>query len=139
MKYASPLRYPGGKAGLADYIAQVIGLNGLSGPSYFEPFAEASAVHLAVLKDNREFARVLLDNVADIDIRARDTYQGSPLEWAVFFGIKEMAMFLVESGADVEAENVVGTTPWTPPPTTPLSPRKGWRSSMRAGLSSKNA
>ncbi len=75
------------------------------------PFAGASALHLAVLKDNREIARVLLDNGADIDIRARDTFQGSPLEWAVFFGIKEMAMFLVESGADVNAKNALGTTP----------------------------
>ena len=75
------------------------------------PFAGASALHLAVLKDNREIARVLLDNGADIDIRARDTYQGSPLEWAVSFGIKEMAMFLVESGADVNAKNALGTTP----------------------------
>ena len=38
------------------------------------PFAEASALHLAVLTDNREFARALLYNGADIDIRARDTY-----------------------------------------------------------------
>ena len=75
------------------------------------PFAGASALHLAVLKDNREIARVLLDNGADINIRARDTYQGSPLEWAVFFGIKEMAMFLVEAGADVNAKNALGTTP----------------------------
>ena len=75
------------------------------------PFAGASALHLAVLKDNREIARVLLDNGADIDIRARDTFQGSPLEWAVFFGVKEMAMFLVESGADVNAKNALGTTP----------------------------
>ena len=75
------------------------------------PFAGASALHLAVLKDNREIARVLLDNGADIDIGARDTYQGSPLEWAVFFGIKEVAMFLVESGADVNAKNALGTTP----------------------------
>ena len=75
------------------------------------PFAGASALHLAVLKDNREIARVLLDNGADIDIGARDTYQGSPLEWAVFFGIKEMAVFLVESGADVNAKNALGTTP----------------------------
>ena len=75
------------------------------------PFAGASALHLAVLKDNREIARVLLDNGAEIDIRARDTFQGSPLEWAVFFGIKEMAMFLVESGADVNAKNALGTTP----------------------------
>ena len=41
------------------------------------PFAGASALHLAVLKDNREIAQVLLDNGADIDIRARDRVQGT--------------------------------------------------------------
>ena len=75
------------------------------------PFAGASALHLAVLKDNREIARVLLDNGADIDIRARDTSKGSPLEWAAFFGIKDIGVFLVESGADVNAKNAFGTTP----------------------------
>ena len=75
------------------------------------PFAGASALHLAVLKDNEEIAKVLLDNGADIDIRARDTFQGSPLEWAVFFGIKDMAVFLVESGADLNSKNTFGTTP----------------------------
>ena len=49
MKYASPLRYPGGKAVLADYIAQVIGLNGLSEPAYFEPFAGGAGAALCLL------------------------------------------------------------------------------------------
>ena len=73
--------------------------------------AGASALHLAVLKDNQEIAEILLDNGADIDIRARDTFQGSPLEWAAFFGIKEMGVFLVESGADLNSKNAFGTTP----------------------------
>ena len=68
------------------------------------PFAGASALHLAVLKDNREIAQLLLDNGAGIDIRARDQFKGRPLEWAVFFGIKDMGVFLVESGADVNAQ-----------------------------------
>ena len=34
------------------------------------PFAGASALHLAALKDNREIVQLLLDNGADIDIRA---------------------------------------------------------------------
>lgn len=75
------------------------------------PFAGASALHLAVLKDNREVVSILLDNGADIDIRARDVYKGSPLEWAAFFGIKDMAIFLAESGADLNAKNAIGTTP----------------------------
>lgn len=75
------------------------------------PFAGASALHIAVLKNNRELVSILLEGGSDIDIRARDDYGGSPLEWAVFFGVKDMAVFLVESGADVNAKNVVGTTP----------------------------
>ena len=75
------------------------------------PFAGASALHLAVLKNDQEIAQILLDNGADIDIRARDTFQGSPLEWAAFFGIKGMGVFLVESGADLNAKNAFGTTP----------------------------
>ena len=75
------------------------------------PFEGASALHVAVLKDNREIAQILLDNGADIDIRAKDQFAGPPLEWAVFFGIKDMGVFLVESGADVNAKNAIGTTP----------------------------
>ena len=41
-------------------------------PGY--PFAGASALHLAVLKDNEEIVHILLDNGADIDIRARETF-----------------------------------------------------------------
>ena len=75
------------------------------------PFVGASALHLAVLKDNSEIVQILLDNGADIDIKALDEFKGSPLEWAAFFGIKDMAVFLVESGADINARNAYGTTP----------------------------
>ena len=75
------------------------------------PFAGASALHVAVLKDNREIVQLLLDNGADIDIRALDDSKGSPLEWAAYFGIKDMAVFLVDSGADINASNAYGTTP----------------------------
>ena len=74
-------------------------------------FAGASALHVAVLKDNREIVQLLLDNGADIDIRALDDSEGSPLEWAAYFGLKDMAVFLVESGADINARNAYGTTP----------------------------
>ena len=75
------------------------------------PFAGASALHVAVLKDNREIVQLLLDNGADIEIRALDEFKGSPLEWAAYFGLNDMAVFLVESGADINARNAYGTTP----------------------------
>ena len=75
------------------------------------PFAGASAFHVAVLKDNREIVQLLLDHGSDIEIRALDEFKGSPLEWAAFFGLKEMAVFLVESGADINSKNAYGTTP----------------------------
>lgn len=52
LKHASPLRYPGGKAVLADLLAQTIALNGLSDPPYFEPFAGGAGAALRLLHDN---------------------------------------------------------------------------------------
>ena len=41
------------------------------------PFEGASALHVAVLKENREIAQLLLDNGADIDIRAKGPVRGA--------------------------------------------------------------
>ena len=46
----SPLRYPGGKAALAAFLARAIELNGLAGCSYFEPFAGGAGAALRLLK-----------------------------------------------------------------------------------------
>ncbi len=78
-------------------------------PGY--PFAGASALHLAVLKDNEEIVVILLDNRADIDIKARETFQGSPLDWAAFWGIRDMTVLLVEKGADINSKTIVNSTP----------------------------
>ena len=51
-RHASPLRYPGGKAMLADDVAQVISQNGLSRPAYFEPFAGGAGAALRLLYDD---------------------------------------------------------------------------------------
>lgn len=75
------------------------------------PFAGASALHLAVLKDNEEIVVLLLDNGANIDIKARETFQGSPLDWAAFWGIRDMAVLLVEKGADINSKTIVNSTP----------------------------
>ena len=52
MKHDSPLRYPGGKAALAPFLAQTIELNDLSGCSYFEPFAGGAGAALRLLRED---------------------------------------------------------------------------------------
>lgn len=51
LKHLSPLRYPGGKAALADVLAQTIVVNELSQPRYFEPFAGGAGAALRLLND----------------------------------------------------------------------------------------
>lgn len=49
----SPLRYPGGKGKLANYMANILELNGLEGGHYAEPFAGGAAVALDLLFSER--------------------------------------------------------------------------------------
>ena len=48
-KLYTPLRYPGGKAQFAPFIARVIEANGLSAGHYFEPYAGGAGVALELL------------------------------------------------------------------------------------------
>lgn len=50
MRYASPLRYPGGKTGLTGFLSNVIQRNGLSGCKYYEPYAGGAGAALSLLK-----------------------------------------------------------------------------------------
>jgi len=50
-KLYSPLRYPGGKAPFAPFIAKVMSANGLSGGHYLEPYAGGAGVALELLFD----------------------------------------------------------------------------------------
>ncbi len=52
MRYASPLRYPGGKASLAKFLANIIELNELCGCPYYEPYAGGAGAALGLLKQN---------------------------------------------------------------------------------------
>ena len=78
-------------------------------PEY--PFVGASALHLAVLKDDEEIVNILLDNGANIDIKARESFRGTPLDWAAFWGVRDMVVLLVEKGADINSMNVMQSTP----------------------------
>ena len=51
MKFDSPLRYPGGKAPLASFLAHTIAINDLSGCSYYEPFAGGAGAALRLLRE----------------------------------------------------------------------------------------
>lgn len=48
-KLYTPLRYPGGKARFAPFIAQVMKVNGLAGGHYLEPYAGGAGVALELL------------------------------------------------------------------------------------------
>ncbi|MBS1767712.1 MAG: DNA adenine methylase [Acidobacteria bacterium] len=63
MRYASPLRYPGGKAGLTGFLANVILRNELGGCPYYEPFAGGAGAALSLLK--QEVVSELFLNDAD--------------------------------------------------------------------------
>jgi len=47
----SPLRYPGGKASLAGFLAGTIKSNGLHGRRYYEPFAGGAGAGLRLLRE----------------------------------------------------------------------------------------
>jgi DNA adenine methylase len=49
MRINSPLRYPGGKASLATFLADVIDLNDLRGCKYYEPYAGGAGAALNLL------------------------------------------------------------------------------------------
>lgn len=63
MKHTSPLRYPGGKAVLVDFLDDMVELNSLHGCSYYEPYAGGAGAALGLLK--RKVVSELFLNDAD--------------------------------------------------------------------------
>lgn len=51
IKYVSPLRYPGGKLKVVDYIKRLLEVNDLVGGTYIEPYAGGASVALSLLFD----------------------------------------------------------------------------------------
>ncbi|MDH3890578.1 MAG: DNA adenine methylase [candidate division Zixibacteria bacterium] len=68
MRYPSPLRYPGGKTILSEFLTDVIDQNDLRGCAYFEPYAGGAGAALTLLK-NGVVPEVYL-NDADVRIYA---------------------------------------------------------------------
>ncbi|WP_082479065.1 DNA adenine methylase [Methylobacterium sp. Leaf102] len=48
-QFSSPLRYPGGKGRLTQFVADLIDTNGLSGCDYVEPYAGGAAIAITLL------------------------------------------------------------------------------------------
>ncbi|XP_029306575.1 B-cell lymphoma 3 protein homolog [Cottoperca gobio] len=68
-----------------------------------------SPLHLAVLRDQKDLARMLLDAGADINVMDNKSGQ-SPLMHAVESNHADMVHFLIESGCDVNSQSYSGNT-----------------------------
>lgn len=75
---------------------------------YFKGTPEARPLHRAVILNNREIVRVLLEKGADVN--AQDIARHTPLHLAARDGQENIARLLLEYGADPDARNRDGDT-----------------------------
>jgi DNA adenine methylase len=68
LRYNSPLRYPGGKSALVDFIKEIFRENGLCDGAYAEPYAGGASVALSLLFE--ELASKIYINDADPAVHA---------------------------------------------------------------------
>lgn len=87
MQFNTPLRYPGGKARLAQYVLELMRRNDLVGGHYVEPYAGGAAIGLTLLyleyattvhlndlnPSVHAFWRTVLDEPDDLCAKIRDT------------------------------------------------------------------
>lgn len=71
MRYATPLRYPGGKGQLTQVVSRIIDANRLGDGLYVEPFAGGAGVAMGLLLDERINAAY----INDIDIAVFSFWQ----------------------------------------------------------------
>lgn len=62
MPFLSPLRYPGGKRKLAEFVESLIDLNSIDGGTYVEPYAGGAAVALHLLLQT-SVPRIIINDV----------------------------------------------------------------------------
>ena len=75
------------------------------------PLAGANPLHLAVVKGNSQIVQTLLTHGAKIDGRAKNKDEATPLHWSAFFGQKDMATLLIDSGAPINMLDSNHATP----------------------------
>jgi len=91
-EFASPLRYPGGKAGLSGFLSEVIRLNGLADGVYAEPYAGGAGAALQLLFSER-VSRILIN---DIDKRLFAFWQAVLTRHERFLGLLEETPVTIE-------------------------------------------
>ena len=61
-KFVSPLRYPGGKLKVVDYLKQLLEVNDLCGGTYIEPYAGGASVALSLLY-SKHASRIKINDI----------------------------------------------------------------------------
>lgn len=61
-KFVSPLRYPGGKLKVVDYVKRLLEVNDLCGGTYIEPYAGGASVALSLLY-SKHAARIKINDI----------------------------------------------------------------------------
>ncbi|MCD4786116.1 MAG: ankyrin repeat domain-containing protein [Candidatus Eremiobacteraeota bacterium] len=67
-------------------------------------------IHEAVKARDMQAVKGLIKKKHEL-VNSRDEHFYTPLHWAVFSGKKDMAKFLLDSGADINAKDMNGVTP----------------------------
>ena len=70
----------------------------------------AFALHLAAVIGNTEIVQVLLDKGANVNIRALNKDEATPVQWATVFLQKDVVRLLVKRGADLNSLDANGST-----------------------------
>ena len=70
----------------------------------------AFALHLAAIIGNTKIVGILLDNGANINIRALNKDKATPVQWATVFLQKDVVALLVERGAELNTLDANGST-----------------------------
>ena len=60
---------------------------------------------------NTDVIKILVDGGVDIDIKAKDDFGGTPLQWAAFWGKPKAANILIDLGADIDVVDDNGCSP----------------------------
>ena len=84
MSHSSPLRYPGGKSALSDFLIDVIDLNDLRGSAYYEAYAGGAGAGIKLLMEGAVSQIYLNDadyNIYSFWISVLDESAAIPGEW----------------------------------------------------------